>query len=55
MYGQFCAPPGADEPVGVEWPLPRHHQTMALTAGTRLGHSNVSALIGEGGMGRHAN
>jgi hypothetical protein len=25
---------------------------MALTAGTRLGHSNVSALIGEGGMGQ---
>jgi serine/threonine protein kinase len=25
---------------------------MALTAGTRLGHYNVSALIGEGGMGQ---
>ena len=25
---------------------------MALNAGTRLGHSDVSVLIGEGGMGR---
>jgi len=24
---------------------------MALTAGTRLGHYDVTALIGEGGMG----
>ncbi len=26
-------------------------RTMALTAGTRLGHYDVTALIGEGGMG----
>ena len=25
---------------------------MALTPGSRLGHYNVSALIGEGGMGQ---
>jgi hypothetical protein len=25
---------------------------MALTAGTRLGHYDVTALIGEGGMGQ---
>jgi serine/threonine protein kinase len=25
---------------------------MALTVGTRLGHYNVTALIGEGGMGQ---
>ena len=25
---------------------------MALTVGSRLGHYNVTALIGEGGMGR---
>ncbi len=25
---------------------------MALTVGTRLGHYNVSSLIGEGGMGQ---
>ena len=25
---------------------------MALTSGTRLGHSDVTALLGEGGMGQ---
>ena len=25
---------------------------MALTTGTRLGHYDVTALLGEGGMGR---
>ena len=25
---------------------------MALTAGTRLGHYDVTALLGEGGMGQ---
>ena len=25
---------------------------MSLTAGTRLGHYDVTALIGEGGMGQ---
>ncbi len=28
------------------------HATMALSPGTRLGHYDVSALIGEGGMGQ---
>ena len=27
-------------------------QLMALTVGDRLGHYNVTALIGEGGMGQ---
>ena len=29
----------------------RHQLTMPLTAGTRLGHYDVTALLGEGGMG----
>ncbi len=33
---------------GVEWPDPRHQQTMPLSPGTRLGHSDVTALLGEG-------
>ena len=42
---------GGVDRVGVEWPRSLR-QTMALTAGTRLGHYDVTALIGEGGMGR---
>ena len=42
---------GAMDSFGVEWPDPRLEQIMALTAGTRLGHYDVSALIGGGGMG----
>ncbi len=37
--------------VGVEWPGIRLQQIMALSAGTRLGHYDVTALLGEGGMG----
>jgi hypothetical protein len=37
-------------PLDVAWPRP-FKQIMALTAGTRLGHYNVTALIGEGGHG----
>ena len=29
----------------------RHQLTMPLTAGTTLGHYDVTALLGEGGMG----
>ena len=30
----------------------RHQLTMPLTAGTTLGHYDVTALLGEGGMGQ---
>ena len=36
----------------VECPDLRAHRLMALTAGTRLGHYDVTALLGEGGMGQ---
>jgi len=32
--------------------VPVPNRTMALEVGTRLGHYNVTALIGEGGMGQ---
>ena len=32
--------------------LDKAHQTMALNVGSRLGHYDVTALIGEGGMGQ---
>jgi len=38
-------------PLDVEWPRPSK-QTVALAPGTSLGHYNVSALLGEGGMGQ---
>ncbi len=31
--------------------VPRPQQTMALNVGDRLGHYDVTALIGQGGMG----
>ncbi len=37
---------------GVEWPDPRPQQLMALSPGTSLGHYDVTALLGEGGMGQ---
>ena len=37
--------------LGVEWPDHRPQETMPLTAGTRLGHYDVTSLLGEGGMG----
>ena len=43
------------EPVdrfGVEWPDPRLEQIMPLSPGTRLGHYDVTALLGEGGIGQ---
>ena len=36
----------------VEWPDPLLQQFMALSAGSRLGHYDVTALLGEGGMGQ---
>ena len=43
---------GAVDRSGVEWLATRPQQTMLLSAGTRLGHYDVTALIGEGGMGQ---
>ena len=37
---------------GVECPDHPRTQLMVLTAGTRLGHCDVTALLGEGGMGQ---
>ena len=37
---------------GVEWLDSRPQQIMTLSAGTRLGHYDVTALLGEGGMGQ---
>ncbi len=36
----------------VEWLGTRPQQIMALSPGTRLGHYDVTALLGEGGMGQ---
>ena len=38
--------------LGVEWPPDQPEQPMALNVGSRLGHYDVTALIGEGGMGQ---
>ena len=48
----LCSDGGTVDRVGVEWPDPRPQQIMPLSAGTRLGHYDVTALLGEGGMGR---
>ena len=50
--GQFCAPAGAVDRFGVEWLGTRPQQTMSLSPGARLGHYDVTALLGEGGMGQ---
>ncbi len=42
---------GPGDCLGVEWRGTRSQQIMALSPGTRLGHYDVTALIGEGGMG----
>ena len=41
---------GPGDRLGVESLGPRPAQLMALTIGTRLGHYDVTALLGEGGM-----
>ena len=38
--------------LGVEWRDHRPQQTMPLSPGTRLGHYDVTALLGEGSMGQ---
>ena len=43
---------GVHDRSGVEWLDSRPQQLMALTAGDRLGHYDVTALLGEGGMGQ---
>ena len=43
---------GPVDRLGVEWLDSRPQQIMPLSAGTRLGHYNVTALLGEGGMGQ---
>ena len=45
-------PGGAIDRRGVEWAADQPEQLMALTVGSRLGHYDVTALIGEGGMGQ---
>lgn len=36
----------------VEWPDPQRTQLMALTVGTRLGHYDVTTLLGKAGWDR---
>ena len=43
---------GPVDRVGVEWLGNRSQQLMALSPGTKIGHYDVTALIGEGGMGQ---
>ncbi len=43
---------GAADRSGVECPDHPRTQLMALTVGTRLGHNDVTSLLGEGGMGQ---
>ncbi len=42
---------GPVDRVGVEWLGNRPQQLMALSPGTTIGHYDVTALIGEGGLG----
>jgi serine/threonine protein kinase len=39
------------DPFDVEWLVPQQEQITALSPGTRLGHYNVTAELGHGGMG----
>ncbi len=38
--------------MGVEWLGNRPRQLMALSPCTKIGHYDVTALLGEGGMGQ---
>ena len=44
-------PCGAASCFDVEWRQSSALQSMALQVGSRLGHYDVTALIGEGGIG----
>ena len=46
--------PTLDPPdrLGVDWPGQQTQRIMALSPGARLGHYNVTSLLGEGGMGQ---
>ena len=50
--GQFHAPAGAGDRFGAECTDPQRTQFMALSPGLHLGHYDVTALLGEDGMGQ---
>ena len=51
FWGHSAPAGGPVDRLDVEWLVTRPEQIMALSAGTRLGHYDVTAKIGEGGMG----
>ncbi len=51
-WGNSVPEGGPVDRVGVECADPQRAQLMALNAGTSIGHYDVTALLGEGGMGQ---